>query len=220
MSDKPKFPAEVAKTVARELCAVLAPCCELHRAENRPYLVVAGSLRRRKAEVGDLELVFVSKWGEVADGLLTKHTDLMEHALDELLDRGVLTKRVNSKGSEMWGPKNKLALHAATGLPVDFFATRSPFWFNYLVCRTGGADNNKEIASRCQSRGLAWHPYHGGFSVESSAVLISLIESEGIHLTDGPLRPELIRTGKMIEVHSERDVFTLAGLEYREPWER
>ena len=220
MSTKTKFPVEVAKTVARELCEVLKPCCEMNAAEGRPFLVVAGSLRRRKAEVGDLELVYVPAWGEISNDLLPEQGCLVEHALDVMIAKGILAKRLNSKGSVMWGPKNKLALHVATGLPVDFFATQKSFWHNYLVCRTGGADSNKTLALRAQERGLAWHPYHAGFSVESAAVLLSIIDREGIHLEGGPLRPELIRTGKMIEANSERDVFALAGMEYKEPWER
>ena len=220
ISVKQKFPAEVAKAVARELCELLKPCCELNAAEGRPYLVVAGSLRRRKDAVGDLEIVYVPQWGEISKGLFPEQGCLVDHALDGLIAAGVLQKRLNTKGSEMWGPKNKLARHVATGLPVDFFAIAKPHWFNYLVCRTGGADNNKQIAVKAQERGLAWHPYHSGFSVACAATFISLVEGPGVHLTSGLMRSELIRTGKMIEVKSEQDVFALAGMEYREPWER
>lgn len=220
MSTKPKFPADIAKAVAKELCALLLPCCELNRDENRPYCVVAGSLRRRKAEVGDLELVYVSQWGEVTQGLLPEDVDLVDHTLDGLIEKGILAKRTNAKGSEMWGPKNKLALHVPTGLPVDFFATRPPFWYNYLVCRTGGADSNKALAAKALERGLAWHPYHSGFSVDHVVRFQAVLETQGVHLSTGPLRPDLLRTGQMIEVRTERDAFALAGLDYLEPWER
>lgn len=47
----------------------------------------------------------------------------------------------------MWGEKNKLAVHVRTGIPVDFFAATEANWWNYLVCRTGGEQNNIAIAS-------------------------------------------------------------------------
>jgi len=220
MTTKTKYPAEVAKAVARELCQILCPCCEPNTAENRPFLVVAGSLRRRKVEVGDLELVFVPAWGEVTNGLLPEQGCLVEHALETLLAKNVLAKRRTATGPETWGPKNKLAVHCATGLPVDFFATKKTFWHNYLVCRTGGAETNKEIATRAQNRGLSWHPYHAGFGIANLAVFLAVLEAESVHLSTGPVRPELLRTGSMIECHSECDVFALAGMDYLEPWER
>lgn len=55
---------------------------------------------------------------------------------------------------------------------------------------------------------------------DCAATFISLVEGQGVHLTGGPLRSDLIRRGQMIEVKSEQDVFALAGMEYREPWER
>ena len=147
MSDKPRFPAAVALEVARELCQVLKPCCEWNAAESRPFLCVAGSLRRKRETVGDVEILFVGKWGSVPDGLFSKDTDLAEHAIERLIDSGLLAKRLNSRGSEMWGPKNKLAVHVPSGVPVDFFSTRPAFWYNYLVCRTGGADSGCDIAA-------------------------------------------------------------------------
>lgn len=217
---KTKYPATLAKAVARELCTALRDLCVYHKAEDRPYLVCAGSLRRARPEVGDLELVYVPKHGEVQDGLFTKEADLTEVMLQELLDNGYLRKRPNGQGTEIWGKKNKLAVHVATGLPVDFFATTVDRWHNYLVCRTGGAQTNLRIATRAKERGLAWHPYEVGFSVTSPHVLLTVMQKHPIFLTTGPLEARSISMGTTIPVHSEQDVFALAGLRYLEPLNR
>lgn len=217
MSDKPRFPAAAALEVARELCH----CCEWNAAESRPFLCVAGSLRRKRETVGDVEILFVGKWGSVPDGLFPKDVDLAEHAIEQLIESGILAKRLNSRGSEMWGPKNKLAQHVASGIPVDFFATRPAFWYNYLVCRTGGADTNTTLATAAQARGLKWHPYQVGFTVEDlNRVLGWLAPSGGLPLSAGLLTAPEVHTSKMIPCHAEADVFALAGLAYLEPENR
>lgn len=51
-----------------------------------------------------------------------------------------------------WGDKNKLAIHIPSGIHVDFFATTERAWHNYLVCRTGGAENNIAISTAAQKK--------------------------------------------------------------------
>ena len=194
MSDKPKFPRAVAMEVAAELCRALKSCTM--------QLVVAGSLRRRKAMVGDVEILYepiqvVRQPAQAA--LLTELEDpakkipLVDLQLAFLLDEGVLKRRLNRCGSVMWGDQNKYAVHVATGIPVDFFSVRPAAWWNYVVCRTGGAESNTRIASAAQAKRWKWHPYDDGF-------------------TD--------HEGKRVRVECERDVFRLVGLPYQEPWER
>ncbi|MDE2106676.1 MAG: hypothetical protein KGL39_56190 [Patescibacteria group bacterium] len=117
-------------------------------------------------------------------------TDL---ALDQLLARGIIAKRQNVKGSNVWGEKNKLAIHISSSIPVDLFSTEPDFWFNYLVCRTGGAENNRQIAAAANRKGWTWNPYRSGFTDDE---------------------------GRLVRVNSERDVFDLVGLPYRDPWDR
>lgn len=126
----------------------------------------------------------------------TKRVNKVDAILDRFIAEGILAKRKNVNGSEMWGEKNKLAVHVATGIPVDFFATTEESWFNYLVCRTGGAENNRQIAVAANIKGWTWNPYGSGFSRQSGL-------------------------GKELHpVKRERDVFDFVGLPYREPWQR
>lgn len=186
---KIKHPRAAALAVAKELCDALKPVTE--------RLIVAGSLRRRKPEVGDVEILFIPKIELVKpeDDFFAapKPLSLADVIITVLVRRGILAKRENVNGSEMWGPKNKLALHVASGIPVDLFTACESNWFNYLVCRTGGKDNNTAIATAAQAKGWKWHPYAHGFTDEH---------------------------GNPHRVTSEQDVFTLAGLPYREPWDR
>jgi len=186
MSDKKRFERAVAMAVAAELCRELKPFCA--------RLIVAGSLRRRKETVGDVEILFVPCFKEVADGLFeTKQENQAEIAIDRLLRMGVLSKRIGAAGSTSWGDKNKLAVHERSKVPVDLFAATEANWFNYLVCRTGGAESNVEVATAAQKKGWKWNPYGEGFTNEQ---------------------------GRIVPVTSEQDVFRLAGLTWKEPWER
>lgn len=186
MNLKQKFPRAAALAAAKELCDAIKPHCE--------RLIVAGSLRRRKEFVGDVEILFIPKFIEKKDGLFDIIVeDCVAGKLEELLARNVITKRRTIMGSETWGAKNKLAVHITSGIPVDFFTATPENWFNYLVCRTGGAENNIIIAAAAKVMGWHWNPYGPGF-------------------TD--------REGNTVPVTSELDVFRFTGQNWREPWER
>jgi DNA polymerase/3'-5' exonuclease PolX len=186
---KTRFPRAAALAVAKELCDALKPITE--------RLIVAGSLRRRKTEVGDVEILYIPRFEprpnkeDFFAGPV--RTNLVDELLKTLLETQVLSKRLNTRESEMWGPKNKLAQHHPSGIPVDLFSATESNWFNYLVCRTGSADNNTSIASAAIRKGWKWNPYSAGFTDDR---------------------------GAEIPAWSEQAVFELAGLKYLEPWER
>lgn len=185
---KPKFPAADALVVAKILCDALKPVTE--------KLIVAGSLRRRKPLVGDVEILYIPKLVRVQDGLFaedTRETNETDRVLRQLLQDGVIYKRQNTLGSEVWGDKNKLARHRPSDIPVDLFAATPSNWFNYLVCRTGGAENNVEICNAAIRKGWKWNPYGEGFTDEH---------------------------GGIVRVTCEEDVFRLAGLPFKEPKDR
>jgi DNA polymerase/3'-5' exonuclease PolX len=183
---KPKFPRSDALEVTRIIIAFIQPFCE--------RLVVAGSLRRRKPEVGDIEILYIPKFSTEPDGLFdTKQINCVDRELENLLQVQTITKRLSILGCESWGQRNKLARHTTSQIPVDFFQASRSNWFNYLVCRTGSASNNTRIASAAQSKGWKWHPYGPGFTDQA---------------------------GHMVDVESEQDVFRLVGIPYLEPWQR
>ena len=147
---KKKYPRADAIAVAKELVAVLAPCCLPER------LYVAGSLRRRKPEVGDVELVFVPQTfaGTPVDFFSpAPEIARTDEIFEGLLKHGILAKRPNVNGGFAWGPKNKLAVHVQSGIPVDLFSATSANFWNYLVCRTGGAETNDPSSASAGKEG-------------------------------------------------------------------
>jgi DNA polymerase/3'-5' exonuclease PolX len=201
-TDKPRFPRAAALAVAKEICLFLKPhCAPFPHGPDGVALIVAGSLRRRKESVGDVEILYIPRVEPVKEfrqsDLLAEQKPRLENKVDSELESlartCVITARKNINGSVVWGPKNKLARHVASGIPIDFFSATPANWFNYLVCRTGGAQNNVRIASAAQSKGWQWHPYGSGFTDQE---------------------------GNLVRVESEQDVFRLAGLPYLEPWQR
>lgn len=186
---KPRFPRYAAISVARQLVEILTPVCE--------RIIIAGSLRRGKQWVGDVEILYIGKIitrSKPGDMFAQETVSLAEQAIAEMVASSILTPRVNKIGGTCWGDQNKLAAHNATGIPVDLFQTSQSNWFNYLICRTGSAQHNIQIAARAKDRGWSWNPYGSGFT----------------HLI----------TGKTHHVTSEESLFEFLDIPFLTPQER
>ncbi len=152
-TEKQRWPRETGLAVAAEIVERLRAACAA--------VVVAGSLRRGKPDVGDVEIVYiplVTSLPDPEDMFALREVNCAEIVIGEMLNQSFLTKR------GAWGDKNKLAVHVATGMPVDLFAATRENWHNYLVCRTGPAESNMQIAQAARARGWKWNPYGSGFS--------------------------------------------------------
>lgn len=153
-----RYPYTVARQVAEDIVAVLSPACV--------RIEIAGSLRRRKPDVGDIEILFVPAMGTAPSREFFSSDvafNLADARITEMESRAMLEKRRNSKGSTMFGEKNKLMRHAASGISVDLFTATMDNWWNYLVCRTGPAELNARIAGEAKRIGWKWSPYSSGF---------------------------------------------------------
>lgn len=185
---KPRWPREQALAVASELQAVLEPVCQPGRC------VIAGSLRRGKAEVGDVELLFIGRKDTMREGLFdVTEVDRAMLAIDRLLEIGVLAKRLSKTGTPAWGEKNRLAVHVASGIPVDLFSTDENCWHCALVIRTGGKEMNRQLAMGALRRERNLNAYGAGVTLNS---------------------------GTVIRAESEEHLFELCGLAYRKPEDR
>ena len=147
-----------AKAIAEELKALLEPVCQ--RVE------IAGSIRRQKPEVGDIELLVIPKHGGLAG-----EVDLLDQEIIDLMRRGVLGYRLNKLGSRVYGPKNKLMLHVPSGIGVDIFSTDLECWPVALVVRTGSAETNKRIAMAAIRKGWHLRAYGRGFTTPDGEVI-------------------------------------------------
>lgn len=183
---KTKFPRAIALPIAEELQAMIAPACL--------RIAIAGSLRREKPEVGDIEIVFVPRLSERPDGLFdSRIVDVASEVIDDLLKQGVIAKRPNVNGSFTWGERNKLAIHVASGIPVDFFGTSAENWWVTLVIRTGSKETNLLLTTGAQKQNASLRAY-----------------GCGVTWSDGSTTAAI----------SEQNVFELCRVPYKEPKDR
>ncbi len=180
-----------------DVIRAIKPICEA-LADVTEKLIVAGSLRRMKEDVGDAEILFIPRIADRPDpddllGNLVA-TDLARLVINGFIKKGVLAKRKKENGTHTWGAQNMLAVHVATGIPVDFFQCNRANWWTLLVCRTGSKENNERICNAAIEKRLRWNPYQGF---------------------------EDRMTGELIHVpRSEQDVFERVGLPFLEPRDR
>lgn len=166
MSQGEAMPRAVALAAAEKVRAWLASSCE--------RIEIAGSLRRGKPEVRDIELVAVPRWEAREEGDLwgsSAPIDLLEERLRllfhdaALAPREVATHRAN--GTVEYQQKLGPAFKALTvdGIPLDLFTVRPPAtWGCIFALRTGPGDWNTKLVTECQTIGrkvaggqaLAW----------------------------------------------------------------
>ncbi|MBA7634670.1 hypothetical protein ES703_42260 [subsurface metagenome] len=145
---------EKAKGIAENLKSRLAPVCE--------KIEVAGSIRRQKPEVGDIELLCIPRY--------VAGVDQLDREIGALMIQGILGFRLNKRGSRIYGPKNKLLVHI-NGIGVDIFSTDEECWPVALVVRTGGKETNKRIATAALRKGWRFHAYGSGFSTPHGEIV-------------------------------------------------
>lgn len=189
MSDKKRWPRAQALILAQELVEQLRPSC--HRIE------IAGSIRRLKPMVGDIEILFIPKIelrSDPNDLFADMTVNLAGEIIKGWLQDGTIQRRSSTSGVFTWGGLNKLAVHAASGIPVDFFS--EPYeadWGRSLAIRTGPAEFNIRLMTSAQERGLKAHAYGPG---------LTTVE------------------GWPIATHSEREFIERCGVPYAEPEHR
>lgn len=157
---KTKFAYADAYPIAQKFVAFLERHCT--------RCVIAGSLRRKRQLVSDIEILFVPKLTVIDDpndmfGAKIQVSSAGA-AITALLKSGAIAKRPNKNGDFTWGAQNKLAVHVASGIPVDLFETIEDCFWNALVVRTGPAESNVRIASAAKRSGWNWHAYGNGFT--------------------------------------------------------
>jgi len=191
-----------AKIVADQVRRHLVPHC--HRIE------IAGSIRRCRPDVGDIEIVALPRRGEVTPpGSLFPVEGSMLHdwAMHEAVAAGIRWIKPGTSVLQPWEP-NPDARYLRAALPttkvvmgvgdvetiqegtLDLFLATPENWGLILLIRTG---------SWAFSRALVTHSRRAGYPCE-----------------DGYLRHD----GKLVETPEEEDVFDLLGLEWVEPQQR
>jgi DNA polymerase/3'-5' exonuclease PolX len=191
-----------AKAIAEEVKAQIADACE--------SVVIAGSIRREKAEVGDIELVIVPRYSEVnlvrVDLFTEKEVrfNLLERRLHQLANDGTIVERHKENGSRIaWLGKDESRYIAATyqgRIGIDFFMVLPDRmdWYGWtLLLRTGPADANQLLVTRRDQHGIKPH-----------------------HIFIGEGRVTDLRTDTPIHLQDEETVFGRWGMKYVPPQER
>jgi DNA polymerase/3'-5' exonuclease PolX len=148
MSDAPeaRWPLDRARKVAERI-----------REELRPYcakIEIAGSIRRERPEVGDIDLVLLPREG--------MEREMRERATAATRGAGA---RLLANGAE------NIRLQLANGMQVDLFLARHaqndlagyiPGNFGMrLLAMTGSKQHNIHLAKTAEAQGFHFHPYRG-----------------------------------------------------------
>lgn len=189
MAEKTRVPLAEAEALARQVVIMLGDDC--HRIE------VAGSIRRRRPDVGDVEIVCVPRLEPVAVGLFGDPGEPL-NALDatcrDLLAEGSLEHRPDVNGRPAFGPRFKRLRY--DGIALDLFSVLEPAqWGVILAIRTGPAEFSQRLVTTRSK---------GGFLPNWLKVRDGAIWSG-----DEP-----------IATPEERDVFALLGLDWIPPERR
>ncbi len=186
-----RLPLAEARQHAQALSALLQPVCT--------RLEVAGSVRRQRPDIGDLELVCIPQttsqldlFGDPTGEVLS----LLEARVADLLQGGTLQPRLTTDGQRRigLGPKHKALVYA--GLGVDLFITSPECWGMIYLIRTGPSDfSHRLVTPRSQG---GWLPDH-------------------LRVRDG----RLVGTdGQPLDTPEETDVFAAIGQAWVPPEER
>lgn len=135
-----------ATTCAERLVAWLTPHAE--------RVAVAGSVRRRKAEPSDLDLVVIPRHVEDRDmfGAVTARRNATWLEID---------RRATADKWEVLRAGSDLVSFRAKGVQVDIFWAAPETWGTVLLCRTGSKEHNIWLAQYAQAQGGKWHPGAG-----------------------------------------------------------
>ena len=173
---------EEAKTIADNWLQSLSPFCE--------RIEIAGSIRRGKPEVKDIEIVCVPKIEKQPDlfGFEALKVNLLEFYIDSLLADNAI--RIHKRG-----PRYK-KISLSEGICIDLFIVLPPSqWGVQFLIRTGPADFSHWIVTSKQSGGAL---------------------PSNLKIKDGAVWHGV----KKIETPEETDFFKVIGVNYLEPSQR
>jgi DNA polymerase/3'-5' exonuclease PolX len=182
--------------------------------------VVAGSVRREKAEVTDIEHVVCARIGEVVPlgGMFPVRANMVWAHLDELVNiHGEFRKAVYQDDTNRWGEKYRGVMFG--GMKHEVFCGDKDNFGSLLAIRTGPRELSRELVTALKGRGL--YVADAGYVRDAEVVDHEARESaaEGLatkRVTFGPDgRPTGIRP-----CPTEEAFFDLCGLPFVPPEKR
>lgn len=190
-----------AYALSKSLLMDLQPGCE--------KISVAGSIRRKKQEVKDIEIVAIpivnhyeemDLFGDIVD---KKSIDVLGEFLSAKLHDNSWDWQMDMENKK-WGPRYKRLRHKGNGIACDLFYAKMGSWGGAMIVRTGPS--------------------------EFSHALMGLIQRRGYHVADGyflhrhPRPAKGCRAGEkcrmIVACPTEESFFMQLGLPYIEPKDR
>jgi DNA polymerase (family 10) len=176
---KTKLALARAIPLAEKIKAAISPACE--------RIEIAGSIRRRKATVGDIEIVAIPKLCPDLEAQLSLFGEppKMVSALDLLLNN-LVREKDNFRRGEKDGVlyKNFLVQFDDDGseIGLDLFLTTPDQWGYILALRTGPGDFNKAWVTQKSKGGILPDEYHfeGGWLIGPDGIRIPTPEETDI----------------------------------------
>lgn len=177
-----------ANAIAGRLVSQMSPFCR--RAQ------IAGSIRRGRQEVKDIEIVAVPEWGESSLGLFLdggeKINKLLQWAFDAESAGDLTWIKPGTHEVIPWEPKRDGKYWRALlceGIKLDLFLTTEEQWGLIYLIRTGSAEFSQGV--------MTYVKHQTAYRIKDGALL------------DGE--------GKALPTPEEEDVFKLLRLDYVEP---
>jgi DNA polymerase/3'-5' exonuclease PolX len=190
MNGKTRIPLLEAQQMAGEVIALLKNSCE--------RIEVAGSIRRRKPDVGDIEIVCIPDFESTGCDLFGNPLSMANMQLmrvKNLLQDSVFGHRPDKNGHNCCGEGCQRLTYR--GFALDIFPCVGTSEYGVIkLIRTGSGDFNKRF-------------------VLQRAVGGTILQT-GQKIEDGALWD----LGQRVSTPEEIDVFNAVGLAYLEPWER
>jgi DNA polymerase (family 10) len=121
-----------AKATADAILERLAPFCKKQADGQTPYILVVGSVRRRRQWVNDIDILLIPE------------------------DYWNFVNKIKSLGTIKSGG-NKIIRLDAGSIPVDIYIASEETWATLMLIRTGSVENNIRLCARAKQRGWILH---------------------------------------------------------------
>lgn len=192
------FPIEEAKKIADILMQKIAPTCEI--------ALIAGSLRRQKLEIGDIEIVCVPKKQKIGN------VDLWGNDTRKEIVSVDFVEVVNKLGKILKGSPHgrMMQVELPQRIVLDLFMPQPVDYWRIFAIRTGSRDYSQQtIAKGWLKRG--WCGTADGLRLQSQCEAIKLLDgkTKWVCNVKNPTLPPVWG--------SEKEFFEWMGVQYLPP---
>jgi len=138
------IPLATGQKIAEKVAGELAPFCD--------RIAIAGSIRRQRPMVGDVDIVALPKISEL-------------HAFRQRCKQNTTLVKDGDQELVVWLKNGvQLDIWIASHGSKEFFNEVPCNFGSLLLCRTGSAAHNIYLISQAKALGLRWNPHHGVFN--------------------------------------------------------